>query len=390
MTTTAPATRNAVLELGYARSARDPFGNYVDCLVPKRTLAEGLTTGVIQIKDDEQRGIDPVSGKEVLNTRKMKEWLEKESDPNGRVFFGQLVYAINMEAGASVEVDGDTLYVWHGPVLMADGRQRSYTIRDAYDMWKSGGLPNWDPDELISVRVYLNANSETRKEIFAWLNGGRGGDHANESTSEWMAPESPYQEAAKALVERSPHLTLNNVNHRSNKAGRNDPRLTGFHTIVRAVEAGWKGAWGKGRMPDAQEWKDWVTYLVDFWDALVDARPELGLQSLPDRQKAREEFITSHPLFIYGAMAVARQLWELDPANPPLERLEALADMDDTFAMNDGDDPNPVWVDAGILVPRRDRHTGAIKGWSVRTAFQTRKAMAEVMVEEMFSEAELN
>lgn len=388
MTTATTTARQAVLELGQARQARDAFGSFVDCLVTKRTIAEGLTTGVIQIKDDEQRGIDPVSGKEVLNTRKMKEWLEKESDADQRVFFGQLVYASNLEAGASVEVIDDVLHVWHGPILMADGRQRSYTIRDAHEMWKSGGLPNWNPDELVSVRVYLDATSDTRKEMFAWLNGGRGGDHANESTSEWMAPESLYQHAAKALVERSPHLTLNNVNHRSNKAGKNDHRLTGFHTIVRAVESAWKGAWGKGRLPDSAEWEAWVDYLVDFWDALVAARPELGILSLAERQKAREELITSHPLFIYGAMAVARRLWDMDPDEPALDRLDALADMDDTFAMNDGDEPNPVWVNSGILAPRRDRHTGEIKGYSVRTAFQTRKAMADVMVDKMFASDE--
>ena len=52
------------------------FGQFVRLRPTKRQIRDALELGVLTVKDDEQRGFDPVSGREILNEAKMKRWAD--------------------------------------------------------------------------------------------------------------------------------------------------------------------------------------------------------------------------------------------------------------------------------------------------------------------------
>lgn len=350
------------------------FGRFIRSTPTKRQIRDAAADGVITVKDDEQRGFDPVTGREILNEAKMKRWAAYEHD--GQLFIGQLNYALHTELGTTFELtDNGARVRITGPVLISDGRQRTYTIRHAVDEAERYGIDGYDVDAPVEVTLWLDADSDLRKEIYAQLNGGRGGDHASKSSVEWMAPEGPLQEAARHLVESSKHLGQGNVNVKSDSVTRNDKRIAGFHTFVKAIE----NAWGKRRQPTPEELDDLKAYLVRFYDKLARVRPEMGVVDLGTRQKAREELITSNPLFLYGAMQVALDLYFADEDHDPdLTVLDSLGGEDGSkFLSLD----NQEWKDVGVMSPQFDRKTQKIKGYRVTNSLQTRRAMAQMMID---------
>lgn len=345
------------------------FGHYLILHPTKRQIHDALKDGVISVKGDEQRGDDPVTGKEILNPAKMKKWAEYEHA--GTLFLGQLNYSLHLELGTTFEItpDGKCVRIV-GPILINDGRQRTYTIAHAVAQADQYGADGYDTEAGTTVSLWTDALSTTRKEMYAQLNGARGGDHASKSSAEWMAPEGQLQEIAKYLVENSRHLGQGNVNVKLDSVTRNDKRIAGFHTFVKALENGW----GKRRLPTAKEQVKFQEYLVRFYNKLATVRPEMGVLDLGDRQKAREELITSNPLFLYGAMQVAISLYFTDPDHDPnLEVLEALAgEKGDKFVALSNQD----WKKLGIMSPVFDNKTAKIKGYRVVNSLQTRRMMA--------------
>lgn len=51
------------------------------------------------------------------------------------------------------------------------------------------------------------------------------------------APEGHLQHIAKHLVEHSRHLGLENVNVKKDSVAREDKRIAGHHTFVKAIES---------------------------------------------------------------------------------------------------------------------------------------------------------
>lgn len=350
------------------------FGRFLSVRPSKRQIRDAAAIGIVNVKDDEQRGFDPVSGREILNEAKMKRWADFEHE--GRLFIGQLNYALHTELGTTFELtDGGKRVKVTGQVLITDGRQRTYTIRHAVDDAEKYGIDGYDLDAPVEVTLWVDADSDMRKEIYAQLNGGRGGDHASKSSVEWMAPEGPLQEAARHLVERSNHLGQQNVNVKKDAVTRNDRRIAGFHTFVKALE----NAWGKRRSPTPAELDVLKGYLVRFYGKLAEVRPEMGAVDLGTRQKAREELITSNPLFLYGAMQVALDLYfSSEDRSPDLSVLEALAGpKGDVFLSLKNDE----WRDVGVMQPQFNRKTQQISGYRVTNSLQTRRAMAQMMLE---------
>jgi hypothetical protein len=346
------------------------FGPYVRVRPTKRQIRDALELGILTVKDDEQRGFDPVSGREILNESKMKRWADYELE--GRLFIGQLNYALHGEVGTTYELSpkGDEISIT-GPVLVSDGRQRSYTLRGAVDTADQYEIAEYDTEVPVEVTLWLDADTEMRKEIYAQLNGGRGGDHASKSSVEWMAPEGPLQEIVKVFVQSSKHLGHDNVNVKKDAVSRGDKRLAGFHTFVRAFE----DAWGKRRWPTPEEKREMEQFLLRFYDVLVEVRPEMGVVDLGTRQKARETLITSQPLFIYGVMQVALDLFFGDD-DPDLSVLDSLqgAKGDEFLSLD-----NPEWKDVGVMLPQFDRRTEKVKGYKLTNTLQSRRAMAQAM-----------
>ncbi len=347
-----------------------------DAVFTAKTLRGLREHHLAYVIDSEQRGEDPVTNDEVLNKRKMEDWQEMELESELHV--GQITFCTHSESGTTYEWDTDkgTLRVY-GSSVIPDGRQRFYTVTDAEQKFEDGLTETYDPDRKVSVRIYVDLDSDERRELFNQMNGGRGGDHADQGRVEWLSPRGSAV-IAKRLVSASPHLGTENVNVVKNKITKKDHRLAGFNTFVNAVG----NAWNKP-LPTKEE-KKIGDFLIDYWSKLVEVLPQLEVLPLGDRLKVREETLIGNPLSIYGFMAVARRIYDMDPENPPIERLEEIDP--EWFDIEESH-----WKDIGVLAPSLGVDANGkpkVKGYKVRNAFQTRKAFADFLVNRMFGEDE--
>ncbi len=376
---------------GGTHETQDGSKRAFDVVMTAREIADALIEHRVYVIPEEQRGDDPVTLKELLNEKKVENWVQMEL--GGRLHMGQITLALHMENGASFHwypKDGTLEVV--GPMTVVDGRQRSYTVRRAVQAKDERGA--WyDDDRKVSVRVYVDLDSSERRELFNQMNGGRGGDHASQTRVHWLAPSGPAW-IAKQLVSRNPNLGERNVNVVVDKITRKDPRLAGFNSFVEAIGQ----AFGDEATLSDQEQQQVADFLNDFWTKLVEVIPDLGVLELAKRNQVRERSLVGNPLAIYGFMRISKRLWDVDRQDPPLERLEALGKDLEWF-----DRDGQMWRDLGVMVPVIDRATMAVKKEKVRladgtekevevyrprNAYQTRRAFADAMVRKMFPEDE--
>src|SRR5439155_25959152 len=117
---------------------------------------------------------------------KVKRWVQMELE--GELHVGQLTYALHTENAAAYEFDKEARHLEvFGPMTIVDGRQRSYTLRDALRRHLQTGV-KYNPQRKVSVRLYVDLTAAQRKELFNQMNGGRGGDHATSTRVNWLAP----------------------------------------------------------------------------------------------------------------------------------------------------------------------------------------------------------
>lgn len=337
-----------------------------DVVADSDTVHRLFTHNQLFVIEEEQRGTDPISGREVISHEKLERWVQQELGQEFHV--GQLTACVRSEEGGRVDYDADgaTLAVY-GDLVLSDSRQRVYTLVRCVDARQTGATYVSRP---VSLRIYPETTPEYRKRVFYDYN--QEGDHADESRSKWLAPKGYAQRVARELVQRNAHLTQDNVNVVRNRVTSKDHRLAGFNTFASAIDA----SWGKA-LRSEEDVSAAVEFLIDFWDSLVGVLPDLGIKGPVDRQEIRATSLVGNAVTIYGYMAVARALFGLDD---PLAALDQLKELDDPewFAFDAGH-----WKEIGVVVPRRDRRTGDVNGWRVAMSFQTRKAMAEAMLAKM-------
>lgn len=335
-----------------------------DVVVDSATIAKLYNSKALYVIEDEQRGNDPTSGKEVVSEEKIERWVQQELA--GKFHVGQLTFCSRAETGGKVVLTGSQIFIY-GDLVLSDSRQRVYTLVKCENGKQNG---NGYQSRNVSVRIYPNTTPDSRRSLFYDYN--QEGTKADESRSKWLSPKGYPQRVARALVEGNKHLTHANVNTVRNRVTSKDHRLAGFNTFTQAVEA----AWDRVLMTEADV--DKVSkYLIEFWDRLVEVRPELGIKSLPERIKVRNESLVGNAVTIYGYMAIARALYGDGVSKPNLAVLSKLSDRAwfDTNAQH--------WKDSGVVVPTRDRSTGKVTGHRVAMSFQTRAAMTEAMLRRM-------
>lgn len=323
----------------------------------------------LYVIESEQRGTDTVTGKEVLSQDKLDRWTQQEL--MGEFHAGQLTWAVRSDTGGSVDFDEATgrLDIF-GDLVLPDSRQRTYVFVRCEEGKESG---NGYESRPVSIRIYPETDADTRKVIFYDYN--QEGDHADESRSKWLAPKGFSQKVARQLVAGNAALTHQNVNTVRNRVTSKDHRLAGFNTFAQAVDA----AWGKV-LTTEKEVEEVAKYLDEFWTQLVSNLPDLGIVSLNRRKQVREKSLVGNALAIYGYMAVAKELWDKRGADGKVDfaPLAALAADDEWFSTD-----APHWRANGVMVPQRDRATGKIRGHRISNSFQTRKAMADAMLDRM-------
>jgi len=333
-----------------------------DTVVTARTIHRMFTHGLIEIDDERQRGRNTISGKPVFSQKKVDRWTEQLL--NDEAVFGQLTWNFRPEETNTYYNPGsEAIVIEDGSATLPDSAHRHRAIAQAVESVARGS--SFDLDMLFSVRIW-RVPAEAENEIFYGMN--QEGDKADATRSKYLMQRNSGEKIARELVRRARDLTEVNVETISNTLSAKNPRLTAFNTIAVACERNFNDT-------APEDIEDVVSWLVNFWAALVKVRPELGVLSLQERQAVRKSLLSASALAIHGYIGLARRFRD---GNVDLHRLEPLArpadPREDYFALT-----NPAWQTRGILVPSQNK-AGETK-LTMRNANQTRRAVVDTLAE---------
>jgi hypothetical protein len=127
------------------------------------------------------------------------------------------------------------------------------------------------------------------------------GKHANPTRSRWINNVSPPNRVTTELVERS--QLRGHVEIVTNNISLNSPKVTTFNVLASGIE---------DEFPDLDEEsvEPVADFVVQFFDALIRCRPEVGYLALAKRKEVRERSIADSALAFKGYIGVATTLYE--------------------------------------------------------------------------------
>lgn len=287
----------------------------------------------------------------------------------------------NLQEGTDYELDegkrGLKLYV-KGPGFATD--IDSASRMRAIEMAANANPNTMDPDTLVSVRIYPFTKGAETDKLF-WIYN-QIGEKVSNTVAKATYQGTNHQKLAKQFMLSSQHLGLDNIETKFDTVSKNSPKLVAFGTLSGAIESNWAA----DPISD-KDLEEQTQFLVDFWDALVAYRPELGRVPLVKRQESRGASLAATAVAMHGYIAVANALYLegsrdftvlralQDKVTLPAAGFRHKAgDVVDWF-----DYDNPEWIKRGVLVQATDK-----KGTSklvARMSFQTRAAMGTAMLE---------
>ena len=329
-----------------------------DTVLSAGQIARLYRTGFLQVDEDRQRGKDLVTGRPVVNRKKIEQWADQLGHGGG--VFGQLTWNFRREDGEIEYEDGKLTIV--SRATLPDSRHRHMAIVQAVEAAERGG--SFDDGRKFSVRIF-NVPAVEENKIFYAMN--QEGQKADATRSKWLHPSNTGQRIASELVRRSRHLTQDNVDTIRNQLSKRNPRLVAFNTLARAFEEHWSDA-----PTEESEFEAVLDYLLKFWDQLVTVLPRIGKLDLSARQRVREISLVDSAVAIAGYVYLARRFWEEDIDTIKLDALRDPAFLSRT---------NPRWTQEGILVTRtRKDGTQAL---TIRNAKESKEAMLSAMAEKV-------
>ncbi|HVS35192.1 MAG TPA: DNA sulfur modification protein DndB [Gemmataceae bacterium] len=127
------------------------------------------------------------------------------------------------------------------------------------------------------------------------------GKHANQTRSRWINNVPPPNRVATELVERS--QLRGHVEIVTNNISLNSPKVTTFNVLASSIE---------DEFPDLDDEsiEPVAAFIVQFFDALIRCRPEVGYLPLGKRKEVRERSIADSALAFKGYIGVAAALYE--------------------------------------------------------------------------------
>lgn len=301
-------------------------------------------------------------------TKRQEEWTEELL--KGEAVIGNLTFNLNPdEVDFEVDEEGRTLTVHSGNFDQAvDSATRTRAIIAAAE----SPAQTFDLDTRFSVRVWF-ADEATSARLFHIYN--QRGEKVNQTVAKFQYQSTPLQRIARALMNDSEHLGIDNIEVQRNTVSANSHKLAAFNTLSQAIE----GFWTHDPVTEVDE-KAQAAWLVDFWDELVARRPEFGMLSKTARSNLRGRSVAGTAVSIHGVIALADAMYSqgmdfsaLDGLMRSVTPNPALPNQKVDFF----DYENPEWTNSGILVHSTDKQ-GKIKK-TLRMSFQTRKAAGDLI-----------
>lgn len=353
-------TGEPIATIRHLRAVTDAGTTHYEGVMTGAWFAENLGTGILafggNIRPDWQNG--KMGAK---TRRKVERWVE-ELLQNDAVI-GNLSVRLNPdESEYQVEEDEDgdlTLTIWSGHLDTAvDSQSRITAIERAV----KNPVGSFKSDTKFATRIWI-ANDDLAARVGSDYNTR--GDKVNDTAAKFAYQDNAEKRLARALLQKSPHLGVDNVEVLKNTVSASSSKLFAFNTLTQAMESFWQGDPINDTIEKAQ-----ADFLVTFWDALVQVRPEFGRLGKSERTALRGTSMAGTALSIHGVIAVANEIFKrnLDPAEvlaPLAEPIYVEGNKVDYFGYE-----NPVWVKTGAVTDVEGRY-------QLRMSFQTRRSVAQ-------------
>ena len=373
MTAATGVTGEPALVINNIHRVDDAGGTHYESVWTAPFIKEQVDAGLLRfehnIRPDHMAGQRPGT----KTRRKIEKWATELLD--GNAVIGNLSVRLNpdeslFETVLDEEEGQENLVIQRGHLDTAiDSESRLKAIVKALNSPMGSKMEN----QRFAVRVWT-ASDELAHRVAA--NYNTRGDKVNDTAAKWAYQETAGQRLARALVDGSRHLRLDNVEVLSNTVSANSHKLAAFNTFAKGLENYWQGE----PLSQDQE-KEQAAFLISFWDALAGVRPEYGRLSKADRAKFRDNSVSATAVSIHGMIAVASAMH-----GNGVDAARALSALSEPVQLNGhsidyfGYD-NPLWRNVGVIVQSED--TKGRPRLTIRTSFQSRDAMAAELLRKL-------
>jgi hypothetical protein len=256
-----------------------------------------------------------------------------------------------------------------------------------------------DMDRKVSVRGWFVPRQQvnemndrlTFEQVFDSYN--QDGKPVNATVAKFNFQRDAVSKLVRALVEQSPHLGIDNIETVYNTVSKSSSKLVAYNTLHTAFADNFRID-----LETQEDLDHEVAWVVDAWDELVQALPEVGKIGKSKAQALREASVVRSAVVVHGYVGVICQIREQDedpgallPKFPGQVALNE--DSTETRAGDDGmiiprfragekvdffSYGNPLWQQIGLLVPLKDQDTGLTR-LQMRNARQTRHAAIDAL-----------
>ena len=326
---------------------------------------------------------------------RLKRWVDQLIRNEG--ILGNLSWAFDPDT-TEVELDYDagTLTLHKGKIETPDSATRHRAIIDA----SRAPVTLLDPNRKVSVRGWFvpkqrvgeQQSGLTFEQVFDSYN--QDGKPVNATVAKFNYQRDAVSKLVRALVEKSPHLGLDNVEVVQNAVSSSSSKLAAYNTFATAFADLYKAD-----LDIAEEFDAELAWLLSAWDELVQALPGVGRVGKSKAQAIRETSVMRSAVVVYGYVGLLARIRE-EGADPGASlaklpgQVALTADSAETRLTGGQLVPvyrqgevvdffstgNPLWQRTGLLVPVENPDTGAVR-LQTRNARQTRMSVLNALVE---------
>jgi hypothetical protein len=297
-----------------------------------------------------------------------------------------------------VEIDKKSgrLTLKKGTITTPDSATRHRAIVTAVEATMS----TIDMERRVSVRGWFVPRQQvddmndglTFEQVFNSYN--QDGKPVNATVAKFNYQGDAVGKLVRALVEKSPHLGLDNIETVYNTVSASSSKLVAYNTLHTAFADHYQID-----LENQEDLDREVDWLVDAWAELVQALPDVGKVGKSKAQKIREATVARSAVVVYGFIGAICKIREAD-ADPSVvlsklpgkvvlgnDSSETLIDEAGTIVprfrageqLDYFSQGNPLWQQIGLLVPVQDQTTGLTR-LQTRNARQTRQAVTEALI----------
>jgi hypothetical protein len=338
-------------------------------------LAAAAANNLLWTDQDVQRGIQPgVSpvpprelslangypdpAKYVFDTDKANDITEKLL-AGQKIYLNPLVWNLRPKSFEAYwdEKDED-LYIYDGRIYLPDSHHRHQAIIQAVNYWRQAhkDYPKFSDEKEFKVELYFLTREDEGNFFY---DKNLLPKPTAKSKAYDLTTEDDLSLLAKRMIERSKNLQ-GNVNRVTDRLVAKNPQVVTLSTLremMKTVAA--------SDLLDHAELDGLANIASQFYDLLVEVRPELGHLSIPDRNAVRSLLLVDSAVMMHGYAALMKDykddLPKIGTSKARTEwakKLQSLSSSHqykfgswggDFFAKN-----NPLWRDVGIVKPGRD------------------------------------